>query len=120
MDPEEERLLVEALKQQPDFECLPIPASWFAKYNIPPRTACGPREYIHSNYAMECSLAPKELPPIVRTEPLKDKDGNVILVQPVVVEEPVLEVRERPFQLQNEEEFPIVLVKEDDPIVKKD
>jgi hypothetical protein len=36
------------------------------------------------------------------------------------VEEPVLEVREHPFQLQNGEEFPIVLVKEDDPIVKKD
>jgi len=27
MDEQEERLLVEALKQQPDFECLPIPAS---------------------------------------------------------------------------------------------
>ena len=120
MDEQEERLLVEALKQQPDFECLPIPASWFAKYNIPPRTACGPREYIHSNYAMECSLAPKDLPPIVLKEPQKDKDGKVILVEMVKVEEPILEVRERPFKLQDGEDFPIVLVDENDPIVKKD
>jgi len=70
---------------------------------------------------MECSLSAERTYRLLSvTEPLKDKDGNVILVQPVVVEEPVLEVRERPFQLQNEEEFPIVLVKEDDPIVKKD
>lgn len=120
MDEQEERLLVEALKQQPDFECLPIPASWFKKYNIPPRTTCGPREYIHSNYAIECSLAPKDLPPINIKEPQKDKDGNIILVEMVKVEEEVLEVRQRPFQLQDGEEFPIVLVDENDPIVKKD
>lgn len=120
MDEQEERLLVEVLKQQPDFECLPIPASWFKKYNIPPRTTCGPREYIHSNYAIECSLAPKDLPPINIKEPQKDKDGNIILVEMVKVEEEVLEVRQRPFQLQDGEEFPIVLVDENDPIVKKD
>jgi hypothetical protein len=120
MDEQEERLLVEALKQSPDFECLPIPASWFEKYNIPPRTACGPREYIHSNYAINCTIAPKDLPPIVIKEPQKDKDGNVILVEMVKVEEPVLEVRERPFQLQDGQEFPVVLVDENDAIVKKD
>jgi hypothetical protein len=120
MDEQEERLLVEALKQHPEFECFPLPASWFKKYNIPPRTACGPREYIHSNYAIECSIAPKDLPPILIKEPQKDKDGKVILVEMVKVEEPVLEVRERPFQLQDGEDFPIVLVDENDPIVKKD
>lgn len=120
MDEQEERLLVEALKQSPEFECLPIPASWFKKYNIPPRTACGPREYIHSNYALNCSIAPKDLPPLVIKEPQKDKDGNVILVEMVKVEEPLLEVRERPFQLQEGQEFPVVLVDENDAIVKKD
>jgi hypothetical protein len=116
----EELALLEELKKLPDFECLPLPGSWFKKYNIPPRTACGPREYIHSNYAMECSIAPKDLPPIIVKEPQKDKDGKVILVEVVKVEEPLLEVRERPFQLQEGEEFPVVLVKDDDPIVKKD
>jgi len=120
MDEQEERALLEQLKQQPDFECLPIPASWFKKYNIPPRSTCGPREYIHSNYAIECSLAPKDLPPINIKEPQKDKDGNIILVEMVKVEEEVLEVRQRPFQLQDGEEFPVVLVDENDPIVKKD
>lgn len=119
MDEQEERALLAELQKLPDFECLPIPASWFKKYNIPPRTACGPREYISSNYAMECSIAPKDLPPIVIKEPIKDKDGNVKLVEVVKVEEPLLEVRERPFQLQDGEEFPIVLVKEDDEIVLK-
>jgi len=116
----EELALLEELKKLPDFECLPLPASWFKKYNIPPRSAVGPREYIHSNYAMECSIAPKDLPPIVIKEPLKDKDGKVIVVEMVKVEEPILEVRERPFKLQDGEEFPIVLVDENDEIVKKD
>jgi hypothetical protein len=121
MDQEaEERALLEQLKLQPDFDCLPIPASWFKKYNLPPRTACGPREYISSNYAIQCSLEAKDLPPIVRNEPLKDKDGNVILVEIVKVEEEVLEVRERPFQLKDGEDFPIVLVKDDDEIVKRE
>lgn len=119
MDEKEERELLEQLQKQPDFESLPIPASWFKKYNIPPRTACGPREYISSNYAINCSIAPKDLPPIDIKEPIKDKDGNVILVEMVKVEEPILEVRERPFQLQDGEQFPIVLVKEDDEIVLK-
>jgi len=120
MDDREERELLEALMKLPDFECMPIPASWFKKYNIPPRTACGPREYINSNYAIQCSIAPKDLPPIVIKQPQKDKDGNVILVEMVKVEEEILEVRERPFKLHDEEDFPIVLVEEDDPIVKKD
>lgn len=118
MDEQEERALLEQLQKQPDFECLPIPASWFKKYNIPPRTACGPREYISSNYAIECSLAQKDLPPLIIKEPQKDKDGKVILVEMVKVEEPILPVRERPFQLQDGEEFPVVLVKEDDEILK--
>lgn len=117
---QEELALLEQLKKQPDFECLPIPASWFKKYNLPPRTACGPREYIHSNYAIECSIQPKELPAIVLKEPQKDKDGKVILVEMVKVEEEVLEVRERPFQLKEGEDFPTVLLDENDPIIKKD
>lgn len=110
---------MEQLQKQPDFECLPIPASWFKKYNIPPRSACDPKEYISSNYAINCSIAPKDLPTIDIKEPLKDKEGKVILVEMIKVEEPLLEVRERPFQLQDGEQFPIVLVKEDDEIVLK-
>jgi len=117
MDEREERELVEALKRSPEFECLPIPASWFKKYNIPPRTACGPREYIHSNYAIECSVAPKDLPPIDIREPQKDKEGKVILVEMVKVEEEILPVRERPFKLQDGEPFPIVLLKDDDELI---
>jgi hypothetical protein len=121
MDQEaEERALLEQLKLQPDFDCLPIPASWFKKYNIPPRTTCGPKEYIHSNYAIQCSLEPKDLPPIIRNQPVKDKEGNVIFVEMVKVEEELLKVRETPFQLKDGEDFPVVLVKDDDEIIKRE
>jgi len=33
---DEERTLLNVLKSQPDFDCLPIPAYWFKKFGIPP------------------------------------------------------------------------------------
>jgi hypothetical protein len=120
MNDAEELALLNELKKLPDFESFPLPASWFKKYNIPPRTACAPKEYINSNYAIECSVALKDLPPLIINKPQKDKDGNVILVEMVKVEEEILPVRQRPFKLQDGEDFPIVLVDENDEIVKKD
>lgn len=115
---DEELALLEELKKHPDFERFPLPSAWFEKYNIPPRTTIGPKEYIESNYAMRMALEPKDLPPIIITKPQTDKDGNVILVEMVKVEEPVLEVRARPFKLKEGEEFPAVLIKDDDEILK--
>lgn len=109
---DEELALLEELKKHPEFERFPLPASWFAKYNIPPRTTIGPKEYIESNYAMKMALEPKDLPPIIITKPQTDKDGNIILVEMVKVEEPVLEVRAKPFVLKDGEEFPAVIVPE--------
>ena len=114
---DQELALLEELKKLPDFDRLPLPASWYKKYNIPPQTTVGPKEYIESNYAMRMAIEPKDLPPIVITKPQTDKDGNVILVEMVKVEEPALEVRAKPFTLKEGEEFPAILVPDDDEIV---
>lgn len=100
-----ERRLFEELSKLPDFDCLPIPASWFKKFNLPPRNPVGVREYIHSNYAMDMAVKPKDLPPLIIDEP--QQGGK--LVELIPVEEPVTEVVSRPFELPEGKPFPAVL-----------
>ena len=66
------------LKDLPDFECLPLPASWFKKYGIPPREATAPREFIESNYTMRMAIEPKDLPPIIIDEPIDGDRKSVV------------------------------------------
>lgn len=108
---DEERTLVEELMKLSDFECLPLPSSWFKKFNIPPRGVVNPREFMESNYTMKMAIAPKELPPLIINEP--QKDGKLF---PLVAEEPIpVEVVSRPFVLKDGESFPAVL-----PFLKQD
>jgi hypothetical protein len=93
------------LSQLPDFDCLPIPASWFKKFNIPPRNPVGVREFIHSNYAMDMAVKPKDLPPLIIDEPQQ----NGKLVQFVPVEEIPVEVVSRPFEIPEGKSFPAIL-----------
>ena len=102
----EELELVRVLQAQPDFECLPIPAYWFKKYNIAPREATGPREYIESNYAMKKANEPKELPPIIIDEP--QQGGKVYPVAPA--EDIKVDVVSRPFNWTGDKPFPAVFV----------
>ncbi len=93
------------MKDLPDFDCLPIPVSWFKKYNIPAREAVAPKEYIESNYAMLKSVELKDLPPLIIDEPQR---GGVLVE--VVAEDPVtLEVVSRPFEWDTSKPFPAVL-----------
>ena len=102
---DEERDLYEALKDLPDFDCFPIPQSWFKKFNIPPRGVVNPREFIESNYTMKMSIAPKDLPPLIINEP--QKDGKLF---PLIAEEPIpVELVSRQFELKDGEIFPAVL-----------
>jgi hypothetical protein len=78
---ENERSLVEEMRKLPDFESFVFPSSWYKKYNIPLATAVNPREFMKSNYAMTCAVEPKDLPPIIRNEPLKDTSGKVRFVE---------------------------------------
>lgn len=100
-----ERALYEELKQHPEFECLPIPASWFKKFNIPPRNPLNPREYIESNYAMKMAFAPKDLPPLIIDEPQQ----NGKLVEVPAVEDVPMEIVSRPFEVPEGKPFPAVL-----------
>lgn len=102
---DEERKLYEALKELPDWECFPIPQSWFKKFNIPPRNPIGVREYIHSNYAMEMAVKPKDLPPIIIDEP---QQGGKLVEVPKAEEVPI-EVVSRPFELPEGKPFPAIL-----------
>lgn len=102
---DEERQLYEALKQLPDFECFPIPQSWFKKFNIPPRNPVPVREYIHSNYAMNMAVAPKDLPPIIIDEP--QQGGKLVEVAPP--EEVRVELVSKPFDWPEGKPFPAVL-----------
>jgi len=101
----DELALLELLKTQPDFECLPIPAYWFKKYNLPARAAVGPREYIESNYAMEKSNEPKDLPPLIIDEP--QQGGKLVTVQPS--EDIKVEVISRPFVVPEGKLFPATI-----------
>lgn len=102
---EDELALLNLLKSQPDFDCLPIPAYWFAKYGLPPREALGPREYIASNYAMKKANEPKDLPPIIIDEP--QQNGKRFPVFPP--EYIPVEVVTRPFNWEKDRPFPAVI-----------
>jgi hypothetical protein len=101
----EEMELLDMLKQLPDFECLPLPARWFEKYNLPPRSAVGPKEYIESNHAMKMAVAPKDLPPIIIDEP--QQGGKVVPLAPL--DNVPIEVRSRPFQIGEGKPFPAII-----------
>lgn len=102
---EDEKKLLEVLKAQPDWECLPIPAYWFKKYGIPPREAVGPKEYIESNYAMRKAVEPKDLPPIIIDEP--QQGGKLYPVAPP--ENVDIKVVNRPFDMNPNKPFPAVI-----------
>jgi len=102
---DEERKLYEAMKDLPDFDCFPIPQSWFKKFNIPPRNPVGVREYIHSNYAMAMAVAPKDLPPLIIDEP--QQGGKLVEVAPP--EEVPVELISKPFDWPEGKPFPAVL-----------
>lgn len=87
--------LVAEMMKLPDFECYPIPKSWYKKYNIPlpvPETVQQSRE---GNYAFKTKKY--ALPPIIINEPQRDKDGKIILTElrpPEVID---IEVKQKPF-----------------------
>jgi len=102
---EEELALLKELQAQPDFECLPLPAYWFKKYNIPPRAAQGPKEYIESNYAMRRANEHKDLPPLFIDEP--QQGGKLAKVHPP--DATPVEVRSKPFVWDRTKPFPSVI-----------
>lgn len=112
---QEEKDLYEALRILPDWDCFPVPQSWFKKFDIPPRNPVSVREYLASNYAMKMAVAPKDLPPLNIRVP--QQNGKLVEFQ--VVEEPIAEVVSRPFEIVDGE-FPDVLssLREPEPVAR--
>lgn len=61
--------LYQKISAQPDAECFILPASWYEKFNAPVPKAVNPREFINSGYVQQVAYAPKDLEPIVISEP---------------------------------------------------
>tara|TARA_R110000868_G_scaffold61136_1_gene185917 strand:- start:6 stop:356 length:351 start_codon:yes stop_codon:yes gene_type:complete len=100
-----EDALYNSMKDLPDFDCMPIPVSWFKKYNIPPRSAVNPKDFMESNYTLLKSIEKKDLPPIIIDEP--QRNGELVEVP---AEDPVeVEVKCRPFEWDTTKPFPAVL-----------
>jgi hypothetical protein len=76
----DEDALFEQLRQLPDFECLPLPARWYKKYNLKPVSVPTTREFIESNHAVKCAIEMKDLPPIFINEP--QQNGKLVKVHP--------------------------------------
>lgn len=93
------------IKDAPDFDCFPIPASWYEKFKIAPHKTLNPHEFVESEYTMKIAFQKKDLPPIVINEP---QQGGKLMEVPAF-EEPKVEVITRPFELKEGEAFPDVL-----------
>lgn len=109
MTPEEEDALYAELRALPDFECMPLPARWFKKYNIPPVKATNTKEFIDSNYTMKCSIAPKDLPPIFINEP--QQNGKLVAIHPP--EDIKVETISRPYVSNDGAVLPFLLETEE-------
>ena len=92
-----EREIFEELSKLPDFDCMPIPISWFSKYNIPARSVPNTREFLESEYTVKMQRTEKDLPPLVITEPRRDEAGNIKLVEVAPPEKIDVETITRPY-----------------------
>jgi hypothetical protein len=55
--------LYNLLKSHPQFECLPLPKSWYEKFNLKLKQPMNYRECIEGNYAIKAMFSPDDLPP---------------------------------------------------------
>ena len=101
----DEDALYNELKNSPDFDCMPLPARWFKKYNIPARTTPTTREFLESGYTLMRAVEHKDLPPIIHDEPQQ----NGKLAVPHAFEEIKVDVVSRPFEWDSSKPFPSVL-----------
>ena len=92
MDIDEDKLF-EEMSKLPDFDCYPLPAHWYKKYNIKPVSQPTTKEFIESNYATRRAIEMKDLPPIFIDEP--QQNGKLVKIAPP--EDIKVEVISRPY-----------------------
>jgi hypothetical protein len=86
--------LYNLLRKDPDFECFPLPTSWYKKYGIEPVKAMNPREYMESNYIAKLAFREYSGEPIIINEP--QQNGKVLPLFPP--EDVPVEVTTRPLE----------------------
>jgi hypothetical protein len=89
----DEDKLFEEMSKLPDFECYPLPAHWYRKYNIKPVSQPTTQQFIESNYAIKRAIEMKDLPPIFINEP--QQNGKLVAIAPP--EDIKVEVVSRPY-----------------------
>ena len=92
MSIDEDKLFAE-MSKLPDFECYPLPAHWYKKYNLKPVSQPTTREFLESNYAVMRAVEMKDLPPIFINEP--QQNGKLVPIHPS--EDIKVEVVSRPY-----------------------
>ena len=85
------------LRAQPDFDCFPIPISWFKKFNIPARAAENTKDFLSSCYTVNKAIEPKDLPPIIIDKPQQ----NGKLYEMVAPEDVKVDVVQKPFECED-------------------
>jgi hypothetical protein len=55
--------LYNLLKDHPLFECLPLPKSWYEKFNLKLKQPMNYRESIEGNFAIKAMFEPDDFPP---------------------------------------------------------
>ena len=96
-DPDYEHL--QQLKECPDFECIPLPQTWYKKYNLKTVYPESVAESKSHNYVNKCKYY--NYPPIIIDEPQRDKDGKIILAPVAPPEDIPVEVTQKPFDPNN-------------------
>jgi len=77
--------LYAALKEHPLFENLPLPKSWYEKYNLKLKQPLNYRECIEGNYAIKAMFSQDDLPPETIATP-KDYVFAEVKAEPVPLE----------------------------------
>jgi len=102
---QEEIDLYTLLKDLPDFDCYPIPETWYKRFDIPPRDPTSLREFLASGYSMKCATEMKDLPMLRINKP--QQNGKLAVVPDF---EPIhVETVTKPFEIKQGDEFPHVL-----------
>jgi hypothetical protein len=97
---DEDEAIWNMIKDLPDVDCFPLPIRFFKKFGIEPRTIETTKDYLASQYTVQKSVEPKELPPLIIDEPQRDAEGKIKLVAVAPPEEFEVTTVQRPFVME--------------------
>jgi hypothetical protein len=119
-DIDEDTAIWNLIKDHPELDCLPLPARFFKKFGIQPRSVESTKDYLSSQYTFKKQYEKKDLSPLIIDEPIRDKDGKIRLVEMLPMEEIKVETVSRPFESEEGKTMVILpSLRDDSEIVQK-